>query len=517
MNKNSKNLEPTLTLRAPVVTIMGHVDHGKTTLLDYIRKTRIAEKEYGGITQQVRTYQIQFNNYPITFIDTPGHEAFVAMRERGAKVTDIIVLVVAADDGVMPQTKEVINLWKSIRCNLIVAINKVDLPTANVERTKNDLLKEEVYLEGYGGDIPYVEISAKFGTNVDKLLDLINLVAELNEIHKFTDISNADFKSEMIVLESYLDKAVGPIANVIIKLGKLKRGDFVVGSNLYSRIRAIINDSNLTIDEAVESMPVKIIGLPTVVEVGEILRTYDKESVAREKSKISSFNNEKLEMKERFTKAYLASKIQEQKQNEDIQKLNIILIADTKGSLEAITYALKKINISEVKLDIIQIKVGVLSQNDIDLAKIKNSIILGFNIKPDYKVLKYAEINNVLFKNYNIIYELVDEVKDVMLSLIDTDNQDEEAIGEGIVLQIFELSNGKFVIGSRVNKGLLARNCTLKIVRGDSVIHEGKIVSLKHLKEDVKEINAGMDCGILLEPNFGDLKQGDKIFCYKKK
>lgn len=500
--------------RAPIVTIMGHVDHGKTTLLDYILKTNIVEKEYGGITQQVRAYQVFYENYPITFIDTPGHEIFYSMRERGANITDIIALVVAADDSVMPQTKEVISLWKKIKSHLIVVINKIDLSTANIERVKSDLAKEGVYLEGYGGDIPYVELSAKKGINVDKFLELINLIAEINELHKFKDISKANFEAELIVLESYLDKALGPVISTIVKSGKIRRGEYMAATGIYSRVRAIINDRNLTIEEAIESMPVRVVGLPVVLEVGETVRVYDDEYLAREFSK-QNLVLRRTEGRKKITKEYLRSMLIGQ-QTEKKKELSVMLIADTRGSQEAILKALNKLNSDDnkVRLSIVQAKVGLVNTNDIDLAKIQHSIILTFNVEIDAKTRRYAELNKVLIREYKIVYELVDEVYDVLSSIGD-EEVEEEVVGEGLVLQVFKLSNGKFVAGTRVIKGRFVKNFDVRVVRLDNVVNEGRIQNLKHLKEEVKEVSAGMDCGVLIEPNL-ELLNNDKIICFKK-
>ncbi len=515
MSKNDKNnlISVNMQYRAPVVTIMGHVDHGKTTLLDYILKTNIAEREYGGITQQVRAYQIQYDNKPITFIDTPGHEAFFAMRERGAKITDIVILVVAADDGVMPQTKEVISLLKKIRTHLIVAINKIDVPGANPEKVKRELATEGIMLEGYGGDIPYVEISAKHGTNVDKLLDLINLVAEINELYKFTDISSAEFTSECIVLESSVDKSLGPIATVIVKAGEVKRGEYAVGGSIYSRIRAIINDQNQTIESAIESMPVKIVGIPKVLELGEIVRTYVKENVARDISRQKSFNEQRQENKSKFSKADILSMLAADEAEEGVKQLNIVLIADTQGSIEAITHGLNKLEVEGVRLNIVEKRAGTVTINDVDMAKIRGAIILTFNTKVDYKVSKFAENSGVILREYNVIYEMLEEIELAMLGLVDADSS-EEIVGEGNVLQIFQLSNGKFVLGVRVNKGKIIKGYNVYVVRKNEKVASGKIVSLRHNKDNVKEINTGMECGIMLEPNV-ELQTGDKVVCYR--
>ena len=501
-------------LRAPVVTIMGHVDHGKTTLLDYIRKSNIADREFGGITQHVSSYQIEFNKKPITFIDTPGHEAFFAMRERGAKITDIIILVVAADDGVMPQTKEVINVWKKANTHLIVAINKIDMPGANLEKVKRQLSSEGILVEGYGGDIPVVEISAKLGTNVDKLLDLINLYAEIHELDKFTPLTNVNYMSESIVLESSLDKSLGPIATIIVKAGTIKRGDFAVGGKIYGKIRAIINDQGKTIDEAHESLPVKMVGIPKVLEVGEFVRTYVKENDAREASK-DSINEIKVEQKEQFSKNMLANMFAMQLEDKEIKKLNIIVIADTNGSLEAIIHSLNKIDIPGTKLDILDARAGNLTYNDINLASTRGGIILAFNVKVDSSLEKSGKDNGVLVREYKIIYELVEDIEGALISLVEP-TIEEEVLGEAEVRQVFQLSNDKFVAGCRVTKNKIIKGYNIYVLRKGERIFDSKITSLKHNKDEVKEAGIGTECGILMEPNF-EFQTGDTVICYKTK
>ena len=510
-NEKSNDAKP--KFRAPVVTIMGHVDHGKTTLLDYIRHTNIAEKEFGGITQHVRAYQVEFGGRPITFIDTPGHEAFFAMRERGAKITDIVILVIAADDGVMPQTKEVISLWKKMNTQLIVAINKIDSVGADIDKVKRELATEGVLVEGYGGQIPFVEISAKKGTNIDKLLELINLIAELNELDKYTDNAEVDYLSESIVLESFMDKNIGPVATVIVKFGKITQGDYCVGGNIYGKIRALVNDNNQTIKEALESLPIRIVGIPKVLEVGEIVRTYSDESAARNASKESSFNEQREESMEKFNKSTLAAFFSNEEQNKDVKKLNVIVIADAGGSLEAILNALKKIEVPETELKILESRTGAVTQSDIELAKTRSAIILAFNIKVDPKIIRIAEDSDVLIREYKIIYELFEEVEGAMLGLV-APTSEEEIVGEAEIRQVFELSNKKFVAGCRVSKNKIVKGYQAYVLRKGERVHEGKITSLKHSKDEIKEATIGTECGILIEPN-SDLQTGDTLVCYK--
>lgn len=500
--------------RAPVVTIMGHVDHGKTTLLDYIRRTNVAGKEYGGITQHVNAYHIFHENRPITFIDTPGHEAFFAMRERGAHITDIIILVVAADDGVMPQTKEVINLWKKTHTNLIVAINKIDTPGADLDKVKRELSQEGVQLESYGGDIPSAEVSAKQGTNISGLLDLINLVAEYNELDGYKDVSGSEFDSEAVVIESYLDKALGPVATAVVKSGGVSRGDYAVGGGIYGRLRALINDEHKTVNYAYESQPVRFVGVPKVLEVGEIVRTYHDEKKAREASK-RSINEEKEESQEAFTRNALANMLLSEEEEKEVKKLNVIIVADAKGSLEAIEHALQQIDIPGTELNIVESRTGSVTLNDVTLASARGGIILSFNTKVENNAQKAAETQEILIRDYQVIYELVEEIESALIGLVEA-TEEEEIVGEADVRQVFQLSNGKFVAGCRISKDKIVKGYQAYILHRGERVHEGKIVSLKHIKDEVKEATMGTECGVLLEPNL-EMQEGDTLVCYRVK
>jgi translation initiation factor IF-2 len=511
-DKNSKIQLP--KFRAPVVTIMGHVDHGKTTLLDYIRKSNVAEREFGGITQHVRAYQIEHDGRPITFIDTPGHEAFFAMRERGANITDIIVLVVAADDGVMPQTKEVINLWKKAKTHLIVAVNKIDMPGADVDKVKRQLSQNDLLVEGYGGDIPIVEVSAKQGTNVPALLEVINLVAEINELDKFKDLENVPFTSESVVLESSMDKAQGPMATVIVKAGNVIRGEYAAGGKIYGKIRAIVDDNAKTIDYAYESRPIRIVGIPKVLDVGEIVRTYTDEKDAKEASNVS-VNEELKVQRTEFNRNILANIFAANERENDIKKLNIILITDAQGSLEAILHSLKKIEIPDTNLNILESRSGNVTSNDVNTASARGGIILAFNTKVEPEAVKLAEAEKVLIREYKIIYELFEEVEGALIGLVEP-TEEEEVIGEANIIQVFELSNGKFIAGCRVTKDKIIKGYQAHVLRKGEKVHQGKISSLKHLKDEVKEATLGTECGIQLEPNI-DLQTGDTVVCYRVK
>ncbi len=498
--------------RAPVVTIMGHVDHGKTTLLDYIRSSNVADREFGGITQHVRAYQIIFQDRPITFIDTPGHEAFFAMRERGANITDIIILVVAADDGVMPQTKEVINLWKKSQTQLVVAINKIDMPGANLDKVKRQLSENGVQVEGYGGDIPVVEVSAKEGTNINSLLELLNLITELNELDKYTDLSNAPYTSESVVLESNMDKSLGPVATVIVKAGNVNRGEFAVGGKDYGKLRALVDDSGKNIDTAFESKPVRLVGVPKVLEVGEIVRTYKDEKQAKEASLVS-VNEERLEQRSDFNKNILASMFAAQDNDSDIKKLNIVILADARGSLEAIEHSLKKLEIPGTELNILESRTGNVTSNDVNLASTRGGIVLAFNTKVEPNAAKHAEEGGVIIREYKIIYELFEEIEVALIGMVEP-TEEEEIIGEAEVRQVFQLTNGKFVAGCRVSKDKIVKGYQAFVQRKGERVSEGKITSLKHLKDEVKEATLGTECGILIEPNV-EMQTGDIVVCFR--
>ena len=514
MSKNiNTQVENNFSYKPPIITVMGHVDHGKTTLLDYIRKTRVADKEFGGITQSIGGYQTEYEGKKITFIDTPGHEAFSAMRERGANLTDIIVLVVAADDGIKDQTREVINIWKKSGTQLIVAINKIDVPGANPEKVKREIVSEGVPLEGWGGDVPVVEVSAKTGQNVEVLLETIDLVSEVHGLNKIPVIEEkVEYLSEVIVLESNLHKSMGAIANVIVKYGTLKQGDFVSAAGISGKVRALINEENKTIAEATISMPVAVVGIPTVLNVGEIIRSYPSEKLARENS-VQSFNDTKIEEQKEFTEDMLASLFGDGEEVEENKELKIILKGDKMGSLEAIETSLKNIEIPSVDLKVISSSTGLISRNDIDKAALMKAIIIIFGQEVASDMVLYAKQNHVLIRIYKVIYELIDELEEAMIGLVEPQEQ-EIITGIAEVRALFVLSDKSVIAGSLITKDKIQKGYKCYVERKGERVFEGKVTSLRHNKDEVKEVIVGNECGIGLDPKF-EIQTGDRIYAYR--
>lgn len=505
--EDSKDLaEEKKVKRPPVVTIMGHVDHGKTSLLDAIRQTNVVDKEAGGITQHIGAYQVEVPRGTITFLDTPGHEAFTAMRARGAKVTDIVVLVVAADEGPMPQTIEALNHAKAANVPIIVAINKIDKPGANPERVKNMLAEKGLIPEEWGGSTVYAEVSAKKRIGIEELLDLILIQAEVMDLK-----ANPDRLAKGVIVESKLDKGRGPVATVLIQEGTLKIGDpFIVGT-LYGKVRSLYNDKGKRIDKAGPSTPVEVLGLPGVPEAGDEFIVVSDERKARQ---IATLREQKLKEMEMVKKAKLSLEdIYEKIQQGEIQELNIILKADVQGSVEAITEALNKISTTNVKVNIIHSGVGSINESDVMLAEASKAIIIGFNVKVDQKAGVIAEKNNVDIKIYNIIYELIDNIKLALEGLLKPITK-EVLVGKAEVRQTFSISKIGTVAGCFVSEGKVARNNNVKVIRDKKIIFEGKLSSLKRFKDDVKEVQQGFECGISIE-GFNDIKVGDIFEFYE--
>lgn len=492
--------------RPPVVTIMGHVDHGKTSLLDAIRKTNVVATEAGGITQHIGAYQVEVGKGTITFLDTPGHEAFTAMRARGAQVTDIVILVVAADEGPMPQTIEALNHAKAANVPIIVAINKIDKPGANPDRVKNILAEKGLIPEEWGGTTLYAEVSAKMGKGIQELLDLILIQAEVMELK-----ANPDKLAKGVVIESKLDKGRGPVATVLVQEGTLKVGDpFIVGT-YYGRVRSLINDKGKKIDKAGPSTPVEVLGLPGVPDAGEHFIVVSDERKARQ---IANLREAKLKEKEMAKKAKLSlEEVYERIQQGEIQELNIVLKADVQGSVEAVSEALKRVSTEKVKVNIIHSGVGSISESDVMLAEASNAIIIGFNVKTDLKAEQLAEKNNVDIKIYNIIYDLVDNVKLALEGLLKPILQ-EVLVGKAEVRQTFHVSKVGTIAGSYVLEGRVMRNDKVKLLRDKQIIFEGKISSLKRFKDDVREVQQGFECGISLD-GWNDIKVGDIMEFYE--
>ena len=494
--------------RPPVVTIMGHVDHGKTSLLDYIRKTRVAEREFGGITQHIGAYQAEVNGRLITFLDTPGHEAFTAMRARGAQVTDIVVLVVAADDGVMPQTVEAINHAKNANVPIIVAINKIDKPEANPDRVMQQLTQYELIPEAWGGDTICVPVSAITGEGVDTLLEMILLVADMAEL-------KADPKAEFqgTVIEAKLDKGRGPLATILVQQGTLKRGDILVVGKTWGKIRAMFDHTGKQVDRATPATPVEVMGLNEVPIAGDRAERVESEARARAivEERLEAENRPEVQ---RPTRRVNLAELFKQMQAGETKSLNIILKADTYGSVEAIRDALLKLEKPEgVELKIINANVGNITEADIDFAIAADAVVLGFNVKVESNAQSKAKASRVDVRTYRIIYELLEEVEKALKGMLEPEIQ-EVVLGTAEVRAIFKLSRGIVVAGCYVLDGKIVRNAPARVIRGGQVIHESKISTLRHLKEDRREIAAGYECGLTLE-GFTDYQEGDRIVCYE--
>lgn len=472
-----------LNLRPPVVTIMGHVDHGKTTLLDYIRKTKVAEKEHGGITQHLGAYQVEEKGNLITFIDTPGHEAFGQMRARGAQVTDLVILVVAADDGVMPQTKESINHIKAAGVPMIVAINKMDLPGANIERVKKGLAEVGVLVEGYGGNIVAVPISAKTGEGVEDLLEMVNLVAEMAELK---DESEESF--EGVVIESSLDKFRGPLATLLVKKGKISVGEAIYTRTVVGKVRSLVNSTGDSVKEITVSTPSLLLGFEKVPVVGETVKAGLREIGAEKQVEIK-------EKKDPFaTKA-------------DLSEINIIIKADVAGSLEAIVTALEKLENKEQKVNFIEKETGEINESDVLLAASTRAIIIGFNVKISKAAEKLSEEEKVIIRTFNIIYQLIDELKEGLNALVSAKKV--EVLGQAVIITIFETSFGK-VAGSKVNEGRFTRGDKVNIVRDKEIVSTGRVKSIRQKQDEVTTVRNGEECGILIDTK-GEFAEGDII------
>ncbi|MBC2732105.1 translation initiation factor IF-2 [Thiobacillus sp.] len=486
--------------RPPVVTVMGHVDHGKTSLLDTIRRTRVASGEAGGITQHIGAYHVETEKGVITFLDTPGHEAFTAMRARGAKATDIVVLVVAADDGVMPQTIEAIHHAKAANVPLVVAVNKIDKPEANPERIRQELVAQGVTPEEWGGDTQFVEVSAKANTNIDGLLDAILLQAEVLELQ-----AASDGPAKGLVIEARLDKGKGPVATLLVQSGTLRRGDMVLAGQVFGRVRAMLDEAGKTVTEAGPSIPVEIQGLSDVPQAGEDMMVLPDERKAREIAlfRQGKFRDVQLAKKQA---AKLESMFEQMGQGE-VQHLPIILKSDTQGSYEGLAHALGKLSTDEVKVNIIHSGVGAITESDVNLALASKAVLIGFNVRADATARKLAESSGVDIRYYNIIYEAVDEVKAALSGMLAPEKK-ESVIGTVEVRQVFVISKVGTIAGCYVTDGMIKRNAGVRVLRNNVVIHQGELDSLKRFKDDVKEVKANFECGLSLK-NFNDIQEGD--------
>src|SRR5580765_1626087 len=492
--------------RAPVVTVMGHVDHGKTSLLDYIRTTKVASGEAGGITQHIGAYHVQTPRGMVTFLDTPGHEAFTAMRARGAKVTDIVVLVVAADDGVMPQTIEAIHHAKAAEVPIVVAINKIDKHEANPDKVKQELVAQSVVPEEYGGDSPFVPVSAKTGAGIDNLLEQVLLQADVLELK-----ASVDAPAKGIVIEARLDKGRGPVATVLVQSGTLRRGDVLLAGRSSGRVRAMLDENGGTVTEAGPSIPVEMQGLSDVPGAGEDFRALGDERKAGEIAlfRQGKFRDVKLAKKQ-------AAKLENLFENMGegaVRLLPLLIKADVQGSQEALVHALSGLSTDEVKVNVVHAAVGAITESDVNLALASKAVIIGFNTRADATARKAAEASGVDVRYYNIIYEAVDEVKAALSGMLAPEKK-EDILGLVEVRQVFKISKVGAVAGCYVLEGLVRRNASLRVLRDNVVIHTGDIDSLKRFKDDVREVKGGFECGMSLK-NFNDLKVGEQFEIYE--
>ena len=492
--------------RPPVVCVMGHVDHGKTSLLDAIRETNVTSREAGGITQHIGAYVTEINGEKITFLDTPGHEAFTSMRMRGAQATDIAILVVAADDGVMPQTVEAINHAKAAGVQIIVAVNKIDKPSANVERVKQELVEYELIAEDWGGDTVFVPVSAHTGEGIDQLLEMIILTAEVEELK-----ANPDRLARGVVIEAKLDKGRGPVATILVQKGTLHVGDNIAVGAAYGKIRAMMDDRGRRVKEALPSTPVEILGLHDVPDAGEIFMATENDKEARNIAETYvAQGREKLldDTKAKLTLDGLFSQIQAG----NIKELNIIVKADVQGSVEAVKQSLLKLTNEEVAVRVIHAGVGAINESDVSLASASNAIIIGFNVRPDNTAKDIADREKVDVRLYRVIYDAIEDVEAAMKGMLDPEYE-EKVIAHLEVRQTFKASGVGTIAGSYVLDGKIERGSKIRISREGELVFEGEMASLKRFKDDVKEVAAGYECGIVAQ-DFNDIHEGDQIEAY---
>ena len=500
--EDTEVVEENLEKRPPIVTIMGHVDHGKTSLLDAIRKAKVTAGEAGGITQHIGAYTVTLNGEKITFLDTPGHEAFTAMRARGAQVTDIVILVVAADDGIMPQTKEAINHCKAAGVPMIVAINKIDRPGANIDRVKQELTEYGLVAEDWGGDTICVPVSAKTGENLESLLEMIILTAEMAEL-----TADPNRKAKGTVIEAKLDKGRGAVASLLIQNGTLHVGDSILVGSTYGRIRAMFDDNGKKIKEAGPSIPVEVLGLSEVPSAGDRFVVCKDEKTARNmaETRKEKMRQDSHQTSHRVSLEDLYSQIQEGK----VKELSAIVKADVQGSVEAIKQSLEKLSTDDVKVRVIHGAVGAITETDITLAAASNALVIGFNVRPDSNAVAQAEKEGVSIKTYRIIYDAIEDVKSAMIGMLDPDYK-EVVNGKAEVRTTYKISNVGTIAGCYVTEGKIVRNSEVRVIREGIVIFESVLASLKRFKDDAKEVARGYECGLSVE-RFNDLKEGDII------
>ena len=504
--KEEEDAEETLVPRSPVICVMGHVDHGKTSLLDAIRNTHVIDKEAGGITQHIGAYVVSVDGQKITFLDTPGHEAFTAMRMRGANATDIAILVVAADDGVMPQTVEAINHAKAAGIEIIVAVNKIDKPSANIDRVKQELSEHQLIPEDWGGSTVFVPVSAKTQEGIDTLLEMILLTAEVAELK-----ANPKRKARGLIIEAELDKGKGPVATVLVQKGTLRVGDPVAAGSCYGKVRAMMDDKGRRVKEAGPSTPVEILGLSDVPNAGEIFMAMDNEKEARNFAEtfISEGRERMLEeTKQRMSLDDLFNQIQAG----NLKELNLIVKADVQGSVEAVKQSLLKLSNEEVVVKVIHGGVGAINESDVILASASGAIIIGFNVRPDAMAKSTADREGVDVRLYRVIYDAIADVEAAMKGMLDPVFE-EKVIGHAEIRQTFKASGVGTIAGSYVLDGVFQRGCSARITRDGDVIFDGAVASLKRFKDDVKEVRAGYECGLVFE-KFNDIKEEDQVEAY---
>ena len=496
-----KDLEP----RPPVITIMGHVDHGKTTLLDHIRKSRVAEGEFGGITQHIGAYQVSVKGKKITFLDTPGHEAFTAMRARGAMITDIVIIVVAADDGVMPQTREAVDHALAAGVPIIVAVNKIDKPGADPQRIMTEVSELGLMPEEWGGDVPYVNISAKQGTGIDELLETVTVVAELAELK-----ANPKRMAYGSVIEGRLDKGRGPVATLLIQNGTLRSGNPIVVGATYGRVRQLVDDRGREIKAAGPATPVEITGLNDVPEAGDKFMVFETEREARHVGEERA--QKKIEEERNSTSAMSLDDLFSQMKSGEVVDLNIIVKADVNGTAEAVKSSLKKIDVEGARVNVIRSTVGAISESDILLASASKAIIYGFNVRPDANVRRKADEEGVEIRLHQVIYKMVEEIEAAMKGML-APEMEEVVTGQAEIRHIYKVSKVGNIAGCYVTDGSIKRDCGIRLIREGIIVYEGKLASLKRFKDVAKEVNQGYECGLTIE-NYNDIKEGDIVEGY---
>lgn len=494
-----------LVPRPPVITIMGHVDHGKTTLLDHIRKSRVAEGEFGGITQHIGAYQVSVKGKKITFLDTPGHEAFTAMRARGAMITDIVIIVVAADDGVMPQTREAVDHALAANVPIIVAINKIDKPGADPQRIMTEVSELGLMPEEWGGDVPYVNISAKKGIGIDELLETVTVVAELAELK-----ANPKRMAYGSVIEGRLDKGRGPVATLLIQNGTLRSGNPIVVGATYGRVRQLVDDRGREIKSTGPATPVEITGLNDVPEAGDKFMVFETEREARHVGEERA--QKKIEEERNSTSAMSLDDLFSQMKSGEVVDLNIIVKADVNGTAEAVKSSLEKIDVEGARVNVIRSTVGAISESDILLASASKAIIYGFNVRPDANVRRKADEEGVEIRLHQVIYKMVEEIEAAMKGML-APEMEEVVTGQAEIRHIYKVSKIGNIAGCYVTDGSIKRDCGIRLIREGIIVYEGKLASLKRFKDDAKEVNQGYECGLTIE-NYNDIKEGDIVEGY---